>query len=196
MEAFEVELDGRGERVRLLEEQVAEQRAAVESGRQELALAQDELAAARVSLEQEFEAKSADVASREESLAQRSAGTDERASALQAQSDELAAAVANLHQDRQALEDAEQDGVPLLLATLRLQTGEAVPLVQQPHQGLGVALLDQGLQHDETDHAATNAEKLCQARRPDPQPVHSQSGVQQLYQVPSRAPLRSHDLIE
>ena len=65
VESFEVEVDGRGERVRLLEEQVAEQRAAVESGRQELALAQDELAAARVSLEQEFEAKSADVASRE-----------------------------------------------------------------------------------------------------------------------------------
>ena len=76
----------------------------MESGRQELALAQDELAAARVSLEQEFEVKSADVASREESLARRSAETDERASALQAHSDELAAAVANLDQDRQALE--------------------------------------------------------------------------------------------
>lgn len=88
VEAFEVEVDGRGERVRLLEEQVAEQRAAVESGRQELALAQDELAAARVSLEQEFEAKSAAVASREESLAQRLAETDERASALQAQVEE------------------------------------------------------------------------------------------------------------
>ena len=88
VEAFEVEVDGRGERVRLLEEQVAEQRAAVESGRQELALAQDELAAARVSLEQEFEAKSAAVAWREESLAQRLAETDERASALQAQVEE------------------------------------------------------------------------------------------------------------
>ena len=59
VEAFEVEVDGRGEPFGGSAE------AAVEAGRQELALAQDELAAARVSLEQEFEAKSADVESRE-----------------------------------------------------------------------------------------------------------------------------------
>ena len=46
---------------------------------------------------------------------------------------------------RQILEDAEQEEVPLLLAALRLQTGEEVSLGQEPHKGLGMALLDQGL---------------------------------------------------
>ena len=123
VEAFEVEVDGRGERVRLLEEQVAEQRAAVESGRQELALAQDELAAARVSLEQEFEAKSADVESREaaarEQIVQAEAREQEvsdlaaqvqsREGELRSQINDVASVTVKLERDRIALDLAEDD---------------------------------------------------------------------------------------